>query len=94
VRSVTSGRDAIGARVTVTANGRKQIEETRSGGSFISQNDFRLHFGLGKSTTADVSVRWPAGRVETFRGVAAGQVVTIEEGKGITHKQSYVIGKK
>ena len=94
VRAVTSGRDAIGARVTVTASGGKQIDETRSGGSFISQNDFRLHFGLGKSTTADVSVRWQDGRVETFRGVAAGYAVTIEEGKGITHKQPYVIGKK
>ena len=94
VRSVTSGRDAIGARVTVTASGRKQIEEARSGGSFISQNDFRLHFGLGKATAADVSVRWQDGKVETFRGVAAGQVVTIEEGKGITHKQPYTIGKK
>ena len=94
VRAVTSGRDAIGARVTVTASGRKQIDETRSGGSFISQNDFRLHFGLGKSTTADVSVRWQDGRVETFRGVASGYALTIEEGKGITHKQPYVIGKK
>jgi hypothetical protein len=94
VRSVTSGRDAIGARVTVTASGRKQIDEVRSGGSFISQNDFRLHFGLGKATAADVSVRWLDGKVESFRGVTAGQIVTIEEGKGITHKQPYTIGKK
>jgi hypothetical protein len=94
VRSVTSGRDAIGARVTVTASGRKQIDEVRSGGSFISQNDFRLHFGLGKATVADVSVRWLDGKVESFRGVTAGQIVTIEEGKGITHKQPYTIGKK
>ena len=94
LRAVTSGRDAIGARITVTANGRKQIDEVRSGGSFISQNDFRLHFGLGKATAADVSVRWQDGKVETFAGIAAGQVVTIEEGKGVTRKQPYTSEKK
>jgi hypothetical protein len=94
VRAVTSGRDAIGARVTVTANGRKQIDEVRSGGSFISQNDFRLHFGVGKATAADVSIRWQDGKVETLARIAAGQIVTIEEGKGITHRQPYASGKK
>jgi hypothetical protein len=48
-----------------------------------------LHFGLGSATAAEVSVRWLDGKVETLRGVAAGQVVTIEEGKGITFKQRY-----
>ena len=93
VRAVTFGRDAIGARVTVTANGRKQIDEVRSGGSFISQNDFRLHFGLGKATAADVSVRWQDGKVEALTGIAAGQIVTIEEGKGTTRRQPYTSGK-
>ena len=94
VRAVSSGRDAIGARITVTANGRKQVDEVRSGGSFISQNDFRLHFGLGKATAADVSVRWQDGKVETFLAIAAGQVVTIEQGKGITRRQQYSSSKK
>src|SRR5882724_3286698 len=94
VRAVSSGRDAIGARITVNENGRKQIDEVRSGGSFISQNDFRLHFGLGKVTGADVSVRWQDGKVETFAGIAAGQLVTIEEGKGIIRKQPYASEKK
>ena len=49
IRAVTAGRDAIGARVTVTAGTDKQIDEVRSGGSYISQNDFRLHFGLGRA---------------------------------------------
>jgi hypothetical protein len=91
---MTAGRDAIGARVTVTVNGHKQIDEVRSGGSFISQNDFRLHFGLGKGASAEVSVRWLDGKVETFRGIAADQVVTVEEGKGITRKQPYTAEKK
>jgi len=66
----------------------------RSGGSYISQNDLRLHFGLGGAATADVSVRWLDGKVENFASLAAGQVVTIEEGKGIIHKQPYTSGEK
>jgi hypothetical protein len=90
VRAVTaSGRDAIGARVTVTADGRKQIDEVRSGGSFMSQSDFRLHFGLGKAASAELSVRWPDGKSEIVPGVAAGQVVTIQQGKGIIRKQPF-----
>jgi hypothetical protein len=90
VRALTaSGRDAIGARLTITANGRKQMNELRSGGSFISQSDFRLHFGLGKSTTADLSIRWPDGKVEAFLKLDAGQIVTIQEGKGVVRKQAY-----
>jgi hypothetical protein len=84
-----TNRDAIGARVTVSASGQKQMDEVRSGGSYISQNDFRLHFGLGKAASADVSVRWPDGKTENFPGIAAGQVVTIQEGKGIVRKQPY-----
>jgi hypothetical protein len=94
VRAVTSGRDAIGARITLTAGGHKQIDEVRSGGSFISQSDFRVHFGLGKADIADLSVRWPDGKTESFTGVAAGQIVTIEEGKGITRKQPFTSSKK
>jgi enediyne biosynthesis protein E4 len=94
IRALTAtNRDAIGARVTVTANGQKQMDEVRSGGSYVSQNDFRLHFGLGKATSADVSVRWLSGKTEVFSAVAAGQVVTIQEGKGIVRKQPYSVSK-
>jgi len=93
IRALTANRDAIGARITVTSGGRKQIDEVRSGGSFISQNDFRLHFGIGKASTADISIRWQDGKTETFAGVAAGQIVSIEEGKGITGKQPYAMKK-
>lgn len=94
LRAVTAGRDAIGARVTVTAGGHKQIDEVRSGGSYISQNDFRLHFGLGSATAADVSIRWMDGKVEGLNSVPAGEIVTIEEGKGIVRKQPYTVAKK
>ena len=94
VRALTSGRDAIGARITITADGHKQIDEVRSGGSYISQSDLRLHFGLGKASNADISIRWLDGKVENFRSVPAGEVVTIEEGKGIVRKQPYTAVKK
>jgi hypothetical protein len=94
IRALTAtNRDAIGARITVSAGGQKQMDEVRSGGSYISQNDFRLHFGLGKATSADVSVRWPDGKLENFTGVAAGQIVTIQQGKGIVRKQPYTVSK-
>jgi hypothetical protein len=93
VRALTSGRDAIGARITVTAGGHRQIDEVRSGGSYMSQNDLRLHFGLGSATTADISVRWLDGKVENLKS-AAGQILTIEEGKGIVRTQRYTSAKK
>lgn len=89
----TSGSDAIGASVTVTSGERKQFDEVRSGGSFISQSDFRLHFGLGKFASADVSVRWMDGKTETIPSVAANQIVTIQEGKGVLRKQPFAKSK-
>jgi enediyne biosynthesis protein E4 len=95
IRLLTAtNRDAIGARVTVTANGQKQMDEVRSGGSFISQSDFRLHFGLGKAASANLSIRWLDGKTENLSGVAAGEVVTVQEGKGIVKKQPYTKGPK
>jgi len=94
VRALTSGRDAIGARITVIAGGYKQIDEVRSGGSYISQNDLRLHFGLGSASTADISVRWIDGKVENLRSVAVNEIVTIEEGKGVVRKQPYSSARK
>ena len=75
-----SNRSAIGARVVVTAAGHKQTDEVRSGGSYLSQNDLRLHFGLGDAARADsVDVRWPSGQRTVLKDVAADRVVTISE---------------
>lgn len=94
LRLITAtNRDAIGARATVIANGQTQMDEVRSGGSYISQSDFRLHFGLGKAETANLSIRWVDGKTESFSGVAAAQIVTIQEGKGIVKKQPYTASK-
>jgi hypothetical protein len=80
-------RDALGAQVKVTAEELVQVKEVYSGGSYISQNDTRLHFGLGNKTRVDsIEVRWPAGKVEVIRDVPANGFVVIEEGKGVVRK--------
>jgi hypothetical protein len=92
VRLVGTGmnREAIGARVRVTTGSVTQRRDVLAGSSYLSQNDLRLHFGLGASTAADVvDVRWPSGKTETLRGVPAGQIVTIEEGKGIVARRPF-----
>ncbi len=79
-----SNRAAIGARVTIHAGGVRQIGEVRGGGSYLSQNDLRLHFGLGKTAKMEsVEIRWPSGKVETLENVAADSIYTIVEGSGI-----------
>jgi len=82
-----SGRDAMGARLTVTTPGGTQVDEVRSGGYFISSGDFRVHFGLGGDTSFDLGVRWPDGKTESFRGLAANQWIAVRQGKGIVRRQ-------
>ncbi len=79
-----SNRAAIGARVTIHTGAMTQFDEVRSGGSYLSQNDLRLHFGLGAAARIDlIEVRWPTGKIETFEDVAADKIYTIVEGQGI-----------
>jgi hypothetical protein len=76
-----SNRDAIGARVTVTAGGRRQFVQRTGGGSFLSAGDHRLHFGLGEATRVDeVEVRWPSGRVDRHKNLPAEAAYHIREG--------------
>jgi hypothetical protein len=75
-----SNRSAIGARVTVTAGGRKQVDEVRSGGSYLSQSDLRLHFGLGEAARIEsVEVRWPSGAQTVLKDVGVDRVVRVSE---------------
>ena len=79
-----SNRSAIGARVRVRTGERVQIDEVASGSSYYSQNDLRLHFGLGAARAADaVEVRWPTGDVERFTAVRGNRAVRIVEGEGV-----------
>ncbi|MGH9629652.1 MAG: CRTAC1 family protein, partial [Bryobacteraceae bacterium] len=82
-----SGRDAIGTRVIVTSGGRKQIGEVRSGGYHISQGDFRVHFGLGSESKADISVRWPDGKTDEFKGVDANRWIVLRQGEGLVESR-------
>lgn len=78
-----SNRDGIGARVRVTSGGRLLVDEVRSGSSYISNNDMRVHFGLGATDKIDdVEIRWPSGLVEHFEQVPVDRVVTLKEGTG------------
>ena len=78
---VKSNRSAIGARIYCKADGgRRQMEEVRSGGSYLSQNDLRAHFGLGKAEKADLEIHWPSGHVDRIPHAAANQVLKIVEG--------------
>jgi enediyne biosynthesis protein E4 len=77
---VKSNRSAIGARVRLTAGGLTQIGEVRSGGSYLSQSDLRLHFGLGTARRIDsVEIRWPSGVRQVEKDLAVNLVITIRE---------------
>jgi len=79
-----SNRSAIGTRVKVTSGEHSQIDEVMSGSSYYSQNDLRLHFGLGRASKADsVEVAWPTGAKESFTNLSANQLYVLQETKGI-----------
>jgi hypothetical protein len=79
-----SPRDAVGSTVYLTAGGTRQRGDVMSGGSFESSSDFRLHYGLGASTTVDkVEIRWPDGSKETYALPGVDRYYAIEEGKGL-----------
>jgi hypothetical protein len=87
---IKSNRAAIGARVTVHAGSLTQFDEVRGGGSYLSQNDLRLHFGLGSAARMEsVEVRWPSGEVETLKDVAADKIYTIVEGQGVRDSATF-----
>jgi hypothetical protein len=78
-----SNRDAIGARIRIKAGTRILVEEVRSGSSFISNNDMRVHFGLGSASNMDwVEVRWPSGLLEKFDNLAVDTFRTLKESTG------------
>jgi hypothetical protein len=85
----TTNRAAIGSRVVVTANDRRQLQEVRSGGSFCSQSDLRVHFGLGTAKEARVQIRWLGGKEESLEHVPANRLVVIQEGKGIVSQEAF-----
>jgi enediyne biosynthesis protein E4 len=81
-----SNRTGIGSRISITtrtspdAKPFVQIDEVRSGGSYFSQNDLRIHFGLDRATKADVEIRWPSGAIDKLPALAANHLYVIQEG--------------
>jgi len=76
-------REAVGATVYVTANGMRQRQDVLSGGSYLSTNDPRPHFGLGQATTVeDIEVHWPSRKAEHFLTPGVDRILTISEGSG------------
>jgi hypothetical protein len=85
-----SNKAAIGARITVTAGDLVQFNEVRGGASYLSQNDLRLHFGLGSRAMIDtVEIMWPSGTKETYRSLPADCIYKIVEGAGIREKTGF-----
>jgi len=83
-------RDAIGSRVILRTNKRSMIQEVQAGASYLSQNDFRLHFGLGTGENIEsVAVRWADGQVEQVDSVRPNLIITIAQGKGILATTTY-----
>lgn len=82
----TGSRTAVGARVTVTANGLRMVEDVNPVRGYLGQNDPRLHFGLGGAQTCDVEIRWPDGAVEKLSNVKANQVLTLRHKAEVRRK--------
>ena len=87
---VKSNRDAVGARVKISAGDLVQIDEVRSGASYISHSDLRLHFGLGARTKIDsIEVRWPGGAVDRIAGAPVNKILTVKEGQGLVEQKDF-----
>jgi hypothetical protein len=91
-----SNRSGIGARIKCDTHraGEKslhpQIDEVRSGGGYFSQNDLRVHFGIGKAESVELlEIRWPSGLVETLKDIKPNQVIFIKEGEGIVRTMQF-----
>jgi hypothetical protein len=79
-----SNRDAVGAQIKIQAGSLVQYDHVRAGGSFLSNNDPRVHFGLGgEKTVGAIEIRWPSGAVQELHGIPANQIIAIQEGVGI-----------
>ena len=84
LQGTKSNRLAIGARVKIVAGGVTQTDEIHSGGSYLSQNDLRVHFGLGPATKVDsVEIDWPSGAIEALKDLATDKFYSVLEGKGL-----------
>jgi hypothetical protein len=90
LQGTKSNRDGLGTVVRLSAGADKQWKMLRSGSSYLSQSELVLTFGLGTHPKADaLEVEWPSGQVDKLSNVAAGQTITIQEGKGVIGTRPY-----
>lgn len=91
LQGTKSNRLAIGARLKIVAGGMTQTEEIRSGGSYLSQNDLRVHFGLNTATKIEsVEIRWPSGKIELLKDLAVDKFYSVLEGQGIVPREKII----
>jgi len=82
LKGTKSNRDGIGARVEVLAGGRRQMAERVAGSGYLSQDDGRLHFGLGAAVRVEkLTIHWPSGREQMLENLAADRILQVEEPK-------------
>jgi enediyne biosynthesis protein E4 len=95
-----SNRSGIGARLKCVTTGEdgkphQQMDEVRSGGSYISQNDLRVHFGIGSAAKIELlEIRWPSGAIETLKNVPINRLIYVKEGAGITRTIDFAKEKR
>ncbi len=85
-----SNRSGIGARLTLTTGGTRQVREVQSGSSYLTQNDLRAHFGLGAANRSErLDILWPGGARDVVEALAANQVITVREGEGVVARTPF-----
>jgi hypothetical protein len=90
LEGTSSNRDGVGAELSMTAGGQTMVRHVKAGSSYLSQNDLRVHFGLGPAETAEtLEIRWPSGTVDTFENLPAGRLLTIRESQGIISQEPF-----
>ncbi len=86
LNGTASNRMGLGARIKASAGKLEQIVEATTAGSIFSASDSRVHFGLGNATQVDLEIRWPSGKVQTLKAVAANRIIEVDEDRGIFSK--------
>ena len=85
-----SNRNAIGARIRLTAGGVAQVREVKAGSSYLGQHDLRVHFGVGRAAAIErLEIRWPDGGTQVLEAVGIDQILTVVEGKGVTERTPF-----
>ena len=85
-----SNRDGIGARLRLSVGGRILSRDVKAGSGYLGQNDLRVHFGMGQRTLAErLEIQWPGGAVDTADNLAANQILTVQEGKGVIGRKPF-----